>query len=661
MLQWPPILAKVQPHQRVQVTKRGSDTFGHMLEKSKVSRRPEGETNFHIFYHLLAGVEDSLRSVPSSSILNIRNRQHQTTLTRFRTGHLKPLKIENNNKIYPTCPKCSLAPAASEHILACISCTKQDLWERPLLIIKQLEEHELMEFVKELFLENTTEFCLFMTPIQKAKSDFHQSVPGSWCHDQRKLHPYTPFHEISMNSWNSSAFIDLSQAFDRVWKEKLILKLDELGIEGSMLSWISNFLSKRTIQVNFNIKSKTTCIYQGLPQGSILSPILFNIYLNDVHPFIKPPAKIALYTDDIIIWVSKNNLSDAEHSLNKAMKNLQKKLGPKPKTKTPHSFQPGSQNLLDIPINFKHRTSYPPHRTRNKLIRFPHLPDNPHNMKLSQNYLKLLASKSLRKIAPSSTSQFTLTVANLKLDCLAVELLSTKILEKISLSHPRHLSVYKSELSAINMALKDININSPSKIIIYSNSRAAIYTLQTFFSTNSSVTVQWLPAHIGIPGNELADSLAKAGALGLPEARKSTTQLDERDLLCSIKTQCLQEWKSNSAHDWNDEKEQNLDSPQFQPHPNRESVTSNFSFSGTTTLASYPEDCKKAQQYWSNILGAMKTMEFTDQEVRALLHILAAIYHLGVAGVSRSEFLGYPSSRYLFFYIFWPSNVLTLT
>ncbi|UYV83735.1 hypothetical protein LAZ67_23002379 [Cordylochernes scorpioides] len=79
--------------------------------------------------------------------LNLRNRQHQTTLTRFRTGHLKPLKIENNNKIYLPCPKCSLAPAAPEHILACIRCTKQDLWERPLLIIKQLEEHELMEFV----------------------------------------------------------------------------------------------------------------------------------------------------------------------------------------------------------------------------------------------------------------------------------------------------------------------------------------------------------------------------------------------------------------------------------------------------------------------------------------------------------------------------------
>ncbi|UYV78959.1 N-acetylgalactosaminyltransferase, partial [Cordylochernes scorpioides] len=66
---------------------------------------------------------------------------------------------------------------------------------------------------------------------------------------------------------------------------------------------------------------------------------------------------------------------------------------------------------------------------------------------------------------------------------------------------------------------------------------------------NSSVTVQWLPAHVGIPGNELANSLAKAGALGLPEARESTTQLDERDLLHTIKTQCLQEWKSDAAHD----------------------------------------------------------------------------------------------------------------
>ncbi|UYV76631.1 hypothetical protein LAZ67_14001532 [Cordylochernes scorpioides] len=52
------------------------------------------------------------------------------------------------------------------------------------------------------------------------------------------------------------------------------------------------------------------------------------------------------------------------------------------------------------------------------------------------------------------------------------------------------------------------------------------------------------------PTNHSNSTIHKAGALGLPEARASTTQLDERDLLRTIKTQCLQEWKSNPAYDW---------------------------------------------------------------------------------------------------------------
>ncbi|UYV60692.1 K02A2.6-like, partial [Cordylochernes scorpioides] len=226
-----------------------------------------------------------------------------------------------------------------------------------------------------------------------------------------------------------------------------------------------------------------------------------------------------------------------------------------------------NSNLLDIPINPKHRTSYPPHKTRNKLICFPHLPDNPHKHETQPELLKALGLQ----IIEENSSLFDITIftggsqLETGLSGSGIAIYKDKILEKISLSHPRHLSVYKSELSAIDTALKDININSPRKIIIYSDSRAAIYTLQSCFSSqepllksiaksvnrlpaNSSVTVQWLPAHVGIPGNELADSLAKAGALGLPEARESTTQLDERDLLRTIKTQCLQEWKSDAAH-----------------------------------------------------------------------------------------------------------------
>ncbi|UYV80922.1 GVQW3 [Cordylochernes scorpioides] len=118
--------------------------------------------------------------------LNLRNRQHQTTLTRFRTGHLKPLKIENNNKIYPTCPKCSLVPAAPEHILACIRCTKQDIWGRPLLIIKQLEEHELMEFV---FIPYKTFewFSRFLKGREKVNDDQHAGRPRSLRCNENKL------------------------------------------------------------------------------------------------------------------------------------------------------------------------------------------------------------------------------------------------------------------------------------------------------------------------------------------------------------------------------------------------------------------------------------------------------------------------------------------
>ncbi|UYV75408.1 hypothetical protein LAZ67_13000169 [Cordylochernes scorpioides] len=225
-----------------------------------------------------------------------------------------------------------------------------------------------------------------------------------------------------------------------------------------------------------------------------------------------------------------------------------------------------NSNLLDIPINPKHRTSYPPHKTRNKLICFPHLPDNPHKHETQPELLKALGLQ----IIEENSSLFDITIytdgsqLETGLSGSGIAIYKDKIL---SHSHPRHLSVYKSELSAIDTALKDIHINLLSKIIIYSDSRAAIYTLQSCFSSqepllksiaksvnrlpaNSLLTVQWLPAHVGIPDNELADSLAKAGALGLPEARESTTQLDERDLLRTIKTQCLQGWKSDAAHNW---------------------------------------------------------------------------------------------------------------
>ncbi|UYV84497.1 hypothetical protein LAZ67_X002386 [Cordylochernes scorpioides] len=141
--------------------------------------------------------------------LNIRNRQHQTTLTRFRTAHLKPLKIENNNKIYPTCPKCSLAPPAPDHILACIRCTKQDLWERPLLIIKQLEEHELMEFVPQAPVSNNYKNDFPPTPRQYRNNLTQPFTP------RRPYNPnFVPKPNLQRNTYNKSQEVSKNRTED---------------------------------------------------------------------------------------------------------------------------------------------------------------------------------------------------------------------------------------------------------------------------------------------------------------------------------------------------------------------------------------------------------------------------------------------------------------
>ncbi|UYV72387.1 hypothetical protein LAZ67_9002909 [Cordylochernes scorpioides] len=266
---------------------------------------------------------------------------------------------------------------------------------------------------------------------------------------------------------------------------------------------------------------------------------------------------IALYADDIIIWVSKNNLSDAEQSLNKAMKNLQKVTQ---KLKLSINTNKSEIGLFTINNHLRHWT--PNIFLNNSKLQYS---DSPRYLGVTLDPA-LTFKKHIDTMISKAKNRFKILKKISGLNWGA----NANILRTTYLALVRPILEYATPawINA-NTALKDININSPhtSKIIIYSDSRAAIYTLQSCFSSqepllksiaksvnrlpaNSSVTVQWLPAHVGIPGNELADSLAKAGALGLPEARESTTQLDERDLLHTIKTQCLQEWKSDAAHDW---------------------------------------------------------------------------------------------------------------
>ena len=98
-----------------------------------------------------------------------------------------------------------------------------------------------------------------------------------------------------------AVFLDISRAFDRVWHEGLIFKLEQIGIEGKMIYILKSFLSNRMQRVAMNGKTSDWAnIEAGVPQGSILGPILFLVYINDIIDIVE--SDIRIFADDTFIF-----------------------------------------------------------------------------------------------------------------------------------------------------------------------------------------------------------------------------------------------------------------------------------------------------------------------------------------------------------------------
>ena len=104
-----------------------------------------------------------------------------------------------------------------------------------------------------------------------------------------------------------AVFLDLSKAFDKVWHKGLIYKLKKIGITGNLLKWLISYLSNRKQQVVINgSKSNILELKSGVPQGSVLGPLLFLIYINDLTDGIT--GEVFLFADDSSVFhtVNKN-------------------------------------------------------------------------------------------------------------------------------------------------------------------------------------------------------------------------------------------------------------------------------------------------------------------------------------------------------------------
>jgi len=120
---------------------------------------------------------------------------------------------------------------------------------------------------------------------------------------------------------NLIVFLDISKAFDRVWHPGLLHKLKEFGVTGNLYNWLASYLSGRNQKVVIGgEESSTLYTNAGVPQGSILGPLLFLIFINDIVEVVK--NHIYLFADDAALLKTFTNIHEAIASINSDLEHL---------------------------------------------------------------------------------------------------------------------------------------------------------------------------------------------------------------------------------------------------------------------------------------------------------------------------------------------------
>lgn len=132
----------------------------------------------------------------------------------------------------------------------------------------------------------------------------------------------TIYEGLDRGNEMAALFFDLSCAFDTLNTRFILDKLSNYGIRGQILDWFASFLTNRKMAVTVSGKdSEERSISLGVPQGSVIGPLIFILYINDL-PFRLRSAHITMYADDTSMVVSAQNGTDLASSIDKVIKDF---------------------------------------------------------------------------------------------------------------------------------------------------------------------------------------------------------------------------------------------------------------------------------------------------------------------------------------------------
>ena len=125
----------------------------------------------------------------------------------------------------------------------------------------------------------------------------------------------TCYDNLNFNKFSALIFLDIQKAFDSVSHQKLVKKLEYYGIRGVANSLICSYLRNRKQYVSiYNKRSSKKLVEYGLPQGSILGPLLFSIYVNDLPSALQTVPRF--FADDTALLTAENNVDNLQHLTN---------------------------------------------------------------------------------------------------------------------------------------------------------------------------------------------------------------------------------------------------------------------------------------------------------------------------------------------------------